>query len=87
LPQKTGESPKKAIAILNVHIDYPNGTNYRKIEESMKNLPGVTKTRMNYVAGAIELNYDPAKVTLERIKEKLRNVESDDARRNRKRGF
>jgi copper chaperone CopZ len=68
---------EKASAILRINpVDGSKDGGYHKIEESMKNLPGVSKARINYVSNTIEVNYDPEKVTLEKIREELRNLGS-----------
>jgi len=68
---------EKASAILRINPvqDSKKDGGYLMIQESIKNLPGVSSTRINYVTCTIEINYDPEKLSLDKIKETLRNLD------------
>jgi copper chaperone CopZ len=68
----------KARAILRIdqhHIS--KDVAYSKIEDSIKNLPGVSRARINYVTSTVEVDYDPEKLTLEKIRETLQTLSND----------
>ena len=44
-----------------------------EIEDLVKKLDGVYNTRLNHVTGKIEVNYDPGKLTLDKIRERILN--------------
>ena len=70
---------EKASAILRINrVNGQKAEDHRKIEETMKNLPGISKVRINYVTSTIKVNYDPEKLTLEKIKETLRTLGNDN---------
>ena len=45
---------------------------YQDIETSMRSLNGVLNTMINHVNHTIKVDYDPSRVTLEQVREKLR---------------
>jgi len=72
----------KARAILKIqHLQNSKNVGYGEIEEFVKNLPGVSKARVNYVTGTIEVAYDPKKLTVDKIKEIIQSLENRDKER------
>jgi Heavy-metal-associated domain len=64
----------KASAILRVNENHNlKEKDLHEIEDSLKKLIGVYSTRLNYVSGKVEVIYDPEKLTLDEIKEKIRS--------------
>jgi hypothetical protein len=64
----------KACAILRApSMDGKKGHDYRKIEDSLMRLDGVSSASFNHVAGSISIKFNPEKVTLDQICEKVRN--------------
>ncbi len=58
-------------AVLQITSDREKLQNYDKIEESVKELDGVTKAEINPVMNVIKVEYDPKKLTLEQIRRML----------------
>jgi cation transport ATPase len=67
---------KNASAILRISHIHDSNVNFRRIEDSMNSIAGVSKARVNYVTGVVEIQYDPEGLTIETLREHLRKIET-----------
>lgn len=78
--EKKKQRPVRASAILRINKRGSNTFNeYRKIEQSIKSLPGVLSVTVNYVTSKAEVRYDPDKVTIEKIRQAIKDAENGNS--------
>lgn len=60
-------------AILRLSVDAE--LDYEKIKVSLKKLRGITDVSINQVTNVVKVEYDPNKLTLEKIREELERAQ------------